>query len=293
MPPSVTRSECIPSLQCLLFCPEKSSTLIYRCRPTMQMLLECFVRINLYFLHPNRCIQWNCIYSLWVRPAHEQYWSFTKLCSCVFSESATSGSKPEEYETVQYPLLGLVGTKADRRATAVHNAAYQDPSVKTLVSRPQSWTATSRTGWTELSSFHPIRRNLLLRVLTRTQFSPGSSFVSKLPTTPSFPTDGLRTSGSKIVAVPTITTLYPLKAHTMLSTLRLEVAINGANTMQVPSEARTVTWATMRRRPSIQSSSSIMPSLITSSGSGRAGRGSPPPEPYPLLMDTLAWLVRG
>jgi len=52
MPPGVTRSECIPSLRCLLFChagPEKSSTLIYRCRPTMQTLLECFVRINLYF----------------------------------------------------------------------------------------------------------------------------------------------------------------------------------------------------------------------------------------------------
>src|SRR5258705_24120 len=49
MPPGVTRSECIPSLRCLLFCPEKNSTLIYRCRPTMQTLLECFVRINLYF----------------------------------------------------------------------------------------------------------------------------------------------------------------------------------------------------------------------------------------------------
>jgi len=87
MPPGVTRSECIPSLRCLLFChagPEKSSTLIYRCRLTMQTLLECFVRINLYFLHPNRCVQWNCIYSLWVRLAHEQYWSFTKLCLCVF-----------------------------------------------------------------------------------------------------------------------------------------------------------------------------------------------------------------
>jgi len=79
--------ECIPSLWCLLFChagPEKSSTLIYRCRPTVQTLLECFVR-PIFFTPPNRGVQWNCIYSLWVRPAHQQYWSFTKLCSRVFS----------------------------------------------------------------------------------------------------------------------------------------------------------------------------------------------------------------
>lgn len=36
-------------------------------------------------------------------------------------------SKPAGYETVRYPLSGLVGTAADRAATAAHNAQYADP----------------------------------------------------------------------------------------------------------------------------------------------------------------------
>jgi tyrosinase len=35
-------------------------------------------------------------------------------------------SKPKGYETVRYPLSGLVGTDADRTATAAHNAQYPD-----------------------------------------------------------------------------------------------------------------------------------------------------------------------
>jgi len=35
-------------------------------------------------------------------------------------------SKPKGYETVRYPLSGLVGTEADRAATAKHNALYPD-----------------------------------------------------------------------------------------------------------------------------------------------------------------------
>ncbi len=36
-------------------------------------------------------------------------------------------SKPEGYETVRYPLSGLVGTDADRAATQAHNAMFKDP----------------------------------------------------------------------------------------------------------------------------------------------------------------------
>lgn len=35
-------------------------------------------------------------------------------------------SKPKGYETVRYPLSGLVGTDADRQATAAHNAQFPD-----------------------------------------------------------------------------------------------------------------------------------------------------------------------
>jgi tyrosinase len=38
-------------------------------------------------------------------------------------------SKPKGYETVRYPLSGLVGTAQDRAATAAHNAQYPDYDV--------------------------------------------------------------------------------------------------------------------------------------------------------------------
>jgi tyrosinase len=37
-------------------------------------------------------------------------------------------SKPEGYETVRYPLSGLLGTEPDRVATAAHNAQFKDPA---------------------------------------------------------------------------------------------------------------------------------------------------------------------
>jgi tyrosinase len=37
-------------------------------------------------------------------------------------------SKPKGYETVRYPLSGLVGTEKDKEATKQHNAKYQDPA---------------------------------------------------------------------------------------------------------------------------------------------------------------------
>ena len=38
----------------------------------------------------------------------------------------TDYSKPRGYETVRYPLSGLVGSDADKKATAIHNAQYPD-----------------------------------------------------------------------------------------------------------------------------------------------------------------------
>lgn len=56
------------------------------------------------------------------------------LKSFVFNKQITDNvngdnpnySKPLGYETVRYPLSGLVGTDADRAATAAHNAKYPD-----------------------------------------------------------------------------------------------------------------------------------------------------------------------
>lgn len=50
-------------------------------------------------------------------------------------------SKPQGYETVRYPLSGLVGTEADREATAAHNAQYPnyDENVALLNRNIRGW----------------------------------------------------------------------------------------------------------------------------------------------------------
>jgi tyrosinase len=54
-------------------------------------------------------------------------------------------SKPLGYETVRYPLSGLVGTDADREATAKHNSQYPDYStnVKLLNENVVNWLTSS------------------------------------------------------------------------------------------------------------------------------------------------------
>ena len=57
-------------------------------------------------------------------------------------------SKPKGYETVRYPLSGLVGTAEDRKATQEHNAGFPNDAanVKTLDANIMAWlTMTVRT----------------------------------------------------------------------------------------------------------------------------------------------------
>lgn len=56
-------------------------------------------------------------------------------------------SKPLGYETVRYPLSGLVGTEADRKATAAHNAKYPNynDNVKLLNQNIVNWLGSSIT----------------------------------------------------------------------------------------------------------------------------------------------------
>lgn len=53
-------------------------------------------------------------------------------------------SKPEGYETVRYPLSGLVGTPQDQAATAAHNAQYPDyaTNVTLLNGNIKAWLNT-------------------------------------------------------------------------------------------------------------------------------------------------------
>jgi tyrosinase len=71
------------------------------------------------------------------------------LRSCVFSRQITDNiggdtpnySKPKGYETVRYPLSGLVGTQADRDATKAHNDRFPnyDTNVQLLNENVKNW----------------------------------------------------------------------------------------------------------------------------------------------------------
>jgi tyrosinase len=75
------------------------------------------------------------------------------LRSFVFTKGVTDNlspipdadySKPKGYETIRYPLSGLIGTDADRAATALHNAQYPDygQNVKLLNQNIVNWLGT-------------------------------------------------------------------------------------------------------------------------------------------------------
>jgi tyrosinase len=51
---------------------------------------------------------------------------FTRQITDNINGDSPNYSKPLNYETVRYPLSGLVGTPADQQATAAHNALYPD-----------------------------------------------------------------------------------------------------------------------------------------------------------------------
>jgi tyrosinase len=75
------------------------------------------------------------------------------LRSFVFNQTITdfingdspNYSKPKGYETVRYPLSGLVGSDADRAATQKHNAQYPDyaQNVQLLCQNVASWLNAS------------------------------------------------------------------------------------------------------------------------------------------------------
>src|SRR5262245_20407900 len=70
---------------------------------------------------------------------------FTKGITDNISGDNPDYSKPKGYETVRYPLSGLVGTPADRAATAAHNAKFPDyaTNVKLLNRNVANWLTTT------------------------------------------------------------------------------------------------------------------------------------------------------
>jgi tyrosinase len=72
---------------------------------------------------------------------------FTKNIKDNISGDNPDYSKPKGYETVRYPLSGLVGTAADREATAAHNAKFPDydTNVSLLNTNIVNWLTSTIT----------------------------------------------------------------------------------------------------------------------------------------------------
>jgi tyrosinase len=70
---------------------------------------------------------------------------FTKNINDNINGDDPNYSKPKGYETVRYPLSGLVGTEKDRKATAEHNAMYPDyaQNVALLNENVKNWLSST------------------------------------------------------------------------------------------------------------------------------------------------------
>ncbi|MDP9121089.1 MAG: tyrosinase family protein [Acidobacteriota bacterium] len=70
---------------------------------------------------------------------------FTKAIKDNINGDDPNYSKPQGYETVRYPLSGLVGTEADRAATDKHNAMYPDydGNVQLLNENIKTWLTST------------------------------------------------------------------------------------------------------------------------------------------------------
>ncbi|MEA2370651.1 MAG: tyrosinase [Solirubrobacteraceae bacterium] len=66
---------------------------------------------------------------------------FNRKITDFIGNDVVNYSKPKNYETVRYPLSGLVGTEADRDKTTAHNAKYPDyeENVKILDANVRAW----------------------------------------------------------------------------------------------------------------------------------------------------------
>ncbi|GLQ82766.1 pigment biosynthesis-related tyrosinase [Mesorhizobium huakuii] len=87
----------------------------------------------------------------------------------------TDYSKPEGYETVRYPLSGLVGTDADRAATAAHNAQYTDKArnVQLLNANVVDWLTS-----TVIVNGTPVSTNSVLYKYVRCLEAPNFTVFS-------------------------------------------------------------------------------------------------------------------
>jgi tyrosinase len=89
-------------------------------------------------------------------------------------------SKPKGYETVRYPLSGLVGTQADRDRTAQHNAGFPsyNANVKTLDANIMAWLTLPVTSGGKTRGLIADKFKACLDAPTYTLFSNTTSMTN-------------------------------------------------------------------------------------------------------------------
>src|SRR5271166_2076812 len=138
-------------------------------------------------------------------------------------------SKPKGYETVRYPLSGLVGNAKERAATKAHNDKYPnyDENVKRLNQNIVNWLTSTI-----------VKNKKTISTSVKKQFTscldaPNYTVFSNQTSAQQWNDD--LDSG----AVP----IVPLESHTTTFTWPLEALTYRASSMPPPSRGPTLTWA--------------------------------------------------
>ena len=182
-------------------------------------------------------------------------------------------SKPAGYETVRYPLSGLVGTDAERSATAAHNAKFPayDTNVELLNQNIASWlNAATVVDGKPIGGFVHQKFVRCLEAPSYTLFSNTTSAAAYNAPTP-----------------PT-SRWSRWRARTTASTSRSAGSTSRVKATSRRSMVRTGTWARMTQRALTRSSTSTTALSTTPSGRGSAGTRA-----HKRLRSTRAIPVRG
>ncbi len=91
--------------------------------------------------------------------------------------NSPSYSKPQGYETVRYPLSGLVGTPLDQQASEAHNAGFPNyaANVKTLDANIMAWLTMPVWG---TKNGQPYERGLVVQQFTQCMDAPNYTLFS-------------------------------------------------------------------------------------------------------------------
>lgn len=187
-------------------------------------------------------------------------------------------SKLKGYETVRYPLSGLVGTADDQKATEAHNKKFPDykTNVQLLNANVIAWLTSVIVVKDEVIPTHVAK--LYKDCLDAPNYTVFSNTTSAAEWNTNLPD-----KSDPVVPLE--------KPH---NSVHLSVGGCEVRATTVPrSTGPTAIWARMTPRVWIRSSSSTIVMSIACSGSGRRNMGSPTiSKSSPSIPGPIPWITR-